>query len=438
MANLILLLLLLFPVVAGAVCDCSNTTVTNIPQTECEALMALYNSTNGQDWKNSENWNTNTACSEWYGVSVDAQHVVGLELYINKLSGTIPAEIGNLNNLQELDLDINQLSGSIPDDLGNLKDLWFLGLSTNQLTGSIPVRLGELAKLEELYLDSNQLTGSLPPALGNLSKLIELELDKNLLTGSLPSEWSSMTALESLYLDQNKFNGQIPSSWTTMTKLILFYLSQNQLGGIIPSEIINLNNLQELDLGYNKFSTTDPDVLEFLGPPFNKNPQWSVTQTIPPSDVSLTVISRHSIKVSWTIIPYTEDGGYYRIKYSLNSGGTYNTTAATENKLTSEFIINNLQPATTYFFVIETITPAHGTQKNTLTSTLSPEVSATTKVDYGDLNADRAVDLKDLIIALQISTGTSISQISIDADTNNDDRIGMIDALFILRSLVQI
>jgi len=32
---------------ANAACDCTNTVVTGVPQVECEALIALYNSTNG-------------------------------------------------------------------------------------------------------------------------------------------------------------------------------------------------------------------------------------------------------------------------------------------------------------------------------------------------------------------------------------------------------
>ena len=34
--------------------DCS--TATGIPQSECEALVALYNSTNGDGWTNHSNW----------------------------------------------------------------------------------------------------------------------------------------------------------------------------------------------------------------------------------------------------------------------------------------------------------------------------------------------------------------------------------------------
>ena len=98
--------------------DCAS--VTEIPQVECEALVALYNSTNGPAWTYSTNWLVTTTPSNWYGVSVGGLHVTGLDLYHNQLSGAIPAELGNLTNLQDLHLSYNQLNESIPPELGNL------------------------------------------------------------------------------------------------------------------------------------------------------------------------------------------------------------------------------------------------------------------------------------------------------------------------------
>ena len=44
-------------------------TQTQIPTTECDALVALYNSTNGAGWTNNTGWlQTDTPCS-WYGVT---------------------------------------------------------------------------------------------------------------------------------------------------------------------------------------------------------------------------------------------------------------------------------------------------------------------------------------------------------------------------------
>ncbi|MEN8220435.1 MAG: hypothetical protein ABFS56_29620 [Pseudomonadota bacterium] len=50
-----------------AATDCA--TVTQIPSTECEALVALYNSTDGDNWQNNRKWlETNKPCG-WTGVA---------------------------------------------------------------------------------------------------------------------------------------------------------------------------------------------------------------------------------------------------------------------------------------------------------------------------------------------------------------------------------
>ncbi|MDM8567896.1 hypothetical protein QUF74_19890 [Candidatus Halobeggiatoa sp. HSG11] len=84
--------------------------VTEIPQIECEALLAFYDSTDGSnwdyDWGHDSNygWNiTNKPCL-WIGVTCKAGHITELFLYGTKLSGSIPPEIGNLTQLTSLSL----------------------------------------------------------------------------------------------------------------------------------------------------------------------------------------------------------------------------------------------------------------------------------------------------------------------------------------------
>ena len=236
--------------------DCD--TVTEIPVSECEALVALYNSTDGPNWTNNYGWlQTNTPCS-WLGVTCHAGHVQELRLFSNQLSGTLPAEISNLIALQKLDLVYNQLNGAIPPELGNLEALQSLYLSDNQLSGSIPSELGNLAALQQLYIFNNQLSGSIPPELGNLTALESLILTNNQLSGSIPPELGNLTVLQHLYLFNNQLSGSIPPELGNLAVLRILNLFNNQLSGSIPLELGDLSALQELNLGSNWLSGEIP------------------------------------------------------------------------------------------------------------------------------------------------------------------------------------
>ena len=98
----------------------SSVTVM-VTAVDTEPLVALYNATDGANWTNNTNWLTNEAISEWHGVTTNSDgRVTRLQLNNNQLTGPIPAELGNLANLQRLFLYGNMLTGPIPAALGNL------------------------------------------------------------------------------------------------------------------------------------------------------------------------------------------------------------------------------------------------------------------------------------------------------------------------------
>jgi hypothetical protein len=134
----------------------SCNSVTEIPISECQSLMDLYNSTNGANWTNKTGWNqTNTPCS-WFGVSCEAGHIQKIDLNRNKLIGTLPDL--KLPNLTVLNLSSNQLTGNVPNF--NLPNLTLLDLSSNHLTGNVPNF--NLPNLQFLGLTYNHLTGNVP------------------------------------------------------------------------------------------------------------------------------------------------------------------------------------------------------------------------------------------------------------------------------------
>ena len=128
-------------VLVGLLAACGSDTrptATTSPETDREALVALYNATHGPSRRNNENWLSDAPIGEWHGVATKEGRVARLFLNRNGLSGEIPPELGNLTKLFWLDLSNNELSGEIPPELGNLANLKRLDLSDNDLSGCIP------------------------------------------------------------------------------------------------------------------------------------------------------------------------------------------------------------------------------------------------------------------------------------------------------------
>ncbi len=327
-----------------------------IPQIEREALIALYNSTNGDGWTDKPGWKTPPLHTDgfampgteetWYGITVASDHVSHIQLYENNLTGGIPAQLGNLTNLQGLYLYGNQLTGGIPTQLGNLTNLQYFDLEGNQLTSSIPSQLGNLTNLQQLWLQGNQFTGSIPSQLGNLTNLQYLDLEGNQLTGGIPTQLGNLTNLESLLLDNN------------------------QLTGGIPTELGNLTKLQAewLDLRWNALYTTDSALRAFLNSK-QEGGDWESTQTVAPTGVTAGSPTATSLTVSWTPIAYTDDTGGYRVFYSASSsGGPYTLFSSTANKSASSLTVTGLAPSSGYYFVVQTQTAPHSWNQNTVVS----------------------------------------------------------------------
>ena len=63
----------------------------------------------------------------------------------------------------------------------------------------------------------------------------------------------------------------------------------------------------------------------------------------------------------------------------------------------------------------------------------------TSQVLIGDINKSGEVDLTDVILAFQISTGIPTSDIiNIEADVNDDQKIGIVEAVYALQTAAEV
>lgn len=228
-----------------------------------EALLALYEATDGRNWENNDHWLTGADLGEWHGVTTDANgRVTGLDFFGNGMDGELPPELGNLTNLVVLRIGNDRaLTGQIPPELGNLTNLEVLEFTLNSLGGEIPPELGQLSNLRELTIRKNKVTGRIPPELGNLANLEKLDLYINLLLGPIPPELGKLTALRELNLGRNYLRGPIPAEFGNLANLEELSIILTKLTGELPPELGGMVSLRKMELNGNEITGPIPPEL---------------------------------------------------------------------------------------------------------------------------------------------------------------------------------
>ncbi|MCP4156747.1 MAG: hypothetical protein GY757_54035 [bacterium] len=448
------------------------------------ALIAIYNSTGGDEWSGNHGWKTPPLYYDgfampgteknWYGLTFDSSglYVETIDLSDNELDGPCPPEISWLRHLKALDLSSNRLKGTIPPGLGALEYLTSLDLHDNLLTGYIPFQLGDLANLSYLDFSSNGLTGEIPPELGLMTALFRLDISSNGLSGTIPPELGDFPELHYLSLASNLLEGSIPVELANLSELDLLDLSSNRLTYTIPPQLGNLHDLGQLylqsnflegpipaelfgkdatpestglyiidfasnrlegpiphqitdstglrdygcDFRWNKLVAPNDIVRAFINSK-QKGAKWESTQTILPANITAHAASGSSIEINWNPIPYSQDGGGYRVYYSREPGGSFILFGTTATKFDSRLIFTGAVPFTPYYFKVQTVTLEHRYNPNILECGRSAAVSASTSGS-------------DIIIAGRVtelpaeSDGENYGKRGIKSDDENDGATG--------------
>lgn len=122
-------------------------------------------------------------------------------------------KIAKIANIKALDLEGDLKAEDIKTGINNLKQLKRLRL---KWVNEIPAEIGNLANLEELYLEGKDIS-VVPPTIGNLQKLTHLAISKTNIS-TLPPEIGKLKNLISLDLSQNKL-ASFPPAMRNLTGL---------------------------------------------------------------------------------------------------------------------------------------------------------------------------------------------------------------------------
>ncbi len=273
----------------------ANAAVSALARADRDALVALYNATDGPNWSRNDSWLTEAPVNDWYGVVSDSEgRVRWLTLWDNGMKGPIVPELGDLTALEFLGLGDNELTGEVPAELGSATGLLGVWIDDNLLTGIVPSSFLELSDLRVFDFSGNEdlcMPGTVgfvewadcpaPLASWNAVSLVSgpdcSEADAQVLRvlyetngGSLnnwtnSSGWLSDTALSEwhgvetdtigrvtgLDLSENGLWGQLPDSLGELSVLTNLDLSDNALSGSLPDSLGKLSALMKLDVSGN-------------------------------------------------------------------------------------------------------------------------------------------------------------------------------------------
>ena len=322
-------------------------TLAKIPEHERQALIDLYEQTDGDNWDYKSGWLSDEVNEcDWYGITCSEggqPHVIIISLY--GMSGDIPESIGNLSYLERLMLEISD--SSLPESIGQLSNLEWLSMYTyGKGMVKLPESIGDLSSLDDLYLAGQEFT-ELPETIGQLKNLRAINLEYGKLE-KLPDSIVNLSSLSYLGIKGNRLT-ELPDSLQELQSHRLYYL----------------------DVFYNKIDVDlHDDEFLYLIDDLSANSDWRITQTVPPELNSIVINNDGSFaSISWYPIQYdstyaqqcfhpycdySTDYGKYRVLYQANVYSDFILFAETNNVTANNVSLEGL-PKDVYRIALQTL-----------------------------------------------------------------------------------
>ncbi|MEQ8525985.1 T9SS type A sorting domain-containing protein [Gracilimonas sp.] len=217
------------------------------------ALVAYYESTNGDQWIDNSGWLTEAPVYSWVGIEEVANvagdgepadwRVTVIDMPRNNMTvpGPLPADLEDLEFLEDFKADVNLHIGGLPPEIANLNRLQFLLVRTNLFTGEVDWNaFSQMESMQQFRIRQNYFSGPLPQTLGGNGSwpaLTRFYVDDNRFTGQIPNVHEELTTLNRVYFHNNRLTGPIPD-WSSLEGMEYYRIANNDLDpGPIPEWI---------------------------------------------------------------------------------------------------------------------------------------------------------------------------------------------------------
>lgn len=168
------------------------------------ALVDLYDSTDGPNWFNNNNWKTAAPVSMWTGVGVYNNRVSSLSFTGNRMKGKIPASFKNLTKLERLYLLDNGLKANLGEFADSLTSLVYFYVGEYYFTNTIPESVSMMLNLQEFTLYGSYGLEYIPSSFKTLNNLTAIDIGYNGITGDISN--SIPPNVIGLNIEFNKLN----------------------------------------------------------------------------------------------------------------------------------------------------------------------------------------------------------------------------------------